>query len=160
MVCYVTQPDIFICITAVVSSKSSYIKFRCRGEVRQDGSVTVSSPGDMEFLYQLVSYSDGKSIQYSIITACFVAGCFLIIYLTIFLGFGVQYDKTCDQQPQTPTPSPNRLENTLKNMHYDQFGICDVILLQLIRLRGIFRGVLLCEDLHFDSCHIFTYLFW
>mgnify|MGYP001801890850 CR=1 FL=1 len=89
MVCYVTQPDIFICFTAVVSGKSSYIKFRCRGEVRQDGSVTVSSPGDMEFLYQLVSNSDGKSIQYSIMTACFVAGCFFMIYLTIFLGFGV-----------------------------------------------------------------------
>ena len=65
MMCYATQLDIFICITAVVSSKSSYIKFRCRGEVRQDGSVTVSSPGDMEFLYQLVSYSDGESIQYN-----------------------------------------------------------------------------------------------
>ena len=90
MVCYATQLDIFICITAVVSSKSSYIKFRCRGEVRQDGSVTVSSPGDMEFLYQLVSYSDGESIQYSFMTACFVAGCFLIIYLTTrpFWGLG------------------------------------------------------------------------
>ena len=116
MVCYVTQPDIFICITAVVSSKSSYIKFQCQGEVRQDGSVTVSSPGDMEFLYQLVSYPDGKNIQPSIMTACF---CFRVFsynisdYQTFWgLGFGVQFDNNSDQQPQAPTPNPNRLENT------------------------------------------------
>ena len=78
-------------------------------------------------------------------------------YLT-FLGFNiitlVINNPKHQPQPQTGWKTP------WENMHYDQFGICDVIVLQLIRLRGIFRGVLLCEDLHFDSCHIFTYLFW